>query len=69
MEGHVIRWFGIIPGGSHGPASRVPRNPIMRGRDWGWDAACSCGWETHTGGAIQARVREDVAAHLREVAT
>lgn len=59
MKGHRIRWFGIASG------ERIPRNPSMNGRDWGWDVSCSCGWETRTGGAIQERIREAVQHHLR----
>lgn len=60
MTGHRIRWFGVYAG------MRTPRTPLMRGRDWGWDASCSCGWDSRTGGAIQERVREAVRDHLRE---
>jgi hypothetical protein len=28
-----------------------------------WDATCSCGWETKTGGAIRASVLRDVDSH------
>ena len=28
-----------------------------------WDATCSCGWESKTGGAIRASVLRDVDAH------
>jgi len=28
-----------------------------------WEATCSCGWETKTGGAIRASVLRDVDAH------
>lgn len=28
-----------------------------------WDAVCSCGWSTKTGGAIKASVVRDVEAH------
>lgn len=61
---HRTRWFGIVPG----TGEKIPRNGIMRGRDWGWDVKCNCGWATHTGGAIEARVREEVRAHHRDVA-
>jgi hypothetical protein len=30
-----------------------------------WDASCSCGWESKTGGAIRASVLRDVLAHKR----
>ena len=29
----------------------------------GWEASCSCGWETKTGGAIRASVLRDVHMH------
>lgn len=61
MQGHRIRWFGILPDGS-----RVPRNRHMAGADWGWDAHCSCGQDSRTGGAIQERVREWVRDHLAD---
>ena len=57
-----IRWFGV--GSANGVKFREPRNSGMHGRDWGWDATCSCGWDSHTGGAIQERVREAVSDHL-----
>jgi hypothetical protein len=28
-----------------------------------WEATCSCGWETKTGGAIRASVLRDVDSH------
>jgi hypothetical protein len=28
-----------------------------------WDASCSCGWQTKTGGAIRASVLRDVNTH------
>ena len=31
-----------------------------------WDASCSCGWESKTGGAIRTRVVEEVRVHKRE---
>lgn len=61
---HRVRWFGVIPG--PGNCERVPRNRMMNGRDWGWDATCSCGWETRTGGAIQQRIREAISEHRQE---
>lgn len=59
---HRISWFGILPDGE-----RVPRNRYMNGGDWGWDVTCSCGWSTHTGGAIQERIREDIERHRWDV--
>lgn len=57
---HRIRWFGIDPT----DGKQIPRNRYMPAKCWGWDAKCSCGWETRTGGAIQERVRESVHFHL-----
>lgn len=46
-----------------GDGSRIRRNSSMPNSGWGWDATCSCGWDSKTGGAIMARVDEAVAAH------
>lgn len=59
---HVIRWYGILRDGE-----RVPRNGHMKGGDWSWEAVCSCGWESRTGGAIQERIREYVGTHRYDV--
>lgn len=61
MRGHTIKWWGVDPASRE----RIPRNRHMNGRDWGWDATCSCGWDSRTGGAIQERVREAIADHKR----
>lgn len=58
--GHHVRWFGIASG------EKIPRTRHMNGRDWGWDAECSCGWRTRTGGAIQERIRDEIRGHRRE---
>ena len=58
---HQIKWF--VWAGDQ----RIPHTANMRG-SWGWDAECSCGWATHTGGAIRARVLDEVAAHKWDVA-
>jgi hypothetical protein len=64
MSTHRVRWFGVDPSVPFGhPEHLVPRNRHMNGRDWGWDVKCSCGWESRTGGAIEARVREAVEDH------
>lgn len=57
MSAHRIRWYG------RAGDEWIPRNGMMRGKDWGWDVKCSCGWQTRTGGAIQERIREEIAAH------
>jgi len=62
-----IRWYvwvrtydGHRPTGSE----RIPHEATMRGSWLGWDVECSCGWGSHTGGAIKARVEEARADHL-----
>jgi hypothetical protein len=51
-----IRWFAVTEG------QRIPATSTMRGT-WGWDATCSCGWDTRTGGATRSYVREEVRLH------
>lgn len=63
MIGHITRWYGVVPGSGE----RIPRTRFMNGADWGWDAVCSCGWESRTGGAIQERIRDAIAEHRRDV--
>lgn len=67
-ERHAIRWFGRVERCDEFPDGYVPRNRHMRGRDWGWDVRCSCGWDSRTGGAIEASVRRDVESHRLDVA-
>lgn len=57
MNEHRIRWYARLDG------DWIPRNRHMQGGLWGWDAKCSCGWQTRTGGAIQERIRDEVAMH------
>jgi hypothetical protein len=35
---------------------------MMRGT-WGYDATCSCGWDSRTGGALRRYVADLVADH------
>jgi hypothetical protein len=51
-----ISWF-VIAGGY-----KIPYNSTMAGT-WGFDAKCSCGWETRTGGATRASVEAEVQSH------
>jgi len=64
LEGHRISWFVYASNGSR--SERLRRTATMRGRWDGWDAECSCGWGTHTGGAIKERVWEAVIDHKLE---
>lgn len=65
VPGHRIAWsvWGYGPQGSY----KIPHTANMRGT-WGWDATCSCGWETRTGGATRGSVERDVWRHMFRVA-
>ena len=52
----VIKWYAVD---TNGNKHRNNRGFISEG----WDATCSCGWETKTGGAIKASVLADVRLH------
>jgi hypothetical protein len=51
-----IKWFVWSMG------QRMAYESSMRGT-WGFDAECSCGWGSHTGGAIRSNVVEEVRLH------
>jgi hypothetical protein len=53
-----IKWFVYSMG------EKMRHNSTMRGT-WGWDAECSCGGESKTGGAIRSSVATDVEMHKR----
>lgn len=61
-----IRWW-VYTGerDADGRAVRIPRTATMRGRWPGYDAECSCGWESATGGAIRAYIERQVWMHKR----
>ena len=52
----TIKWF-VYAG-----EEKIAHNATMRGT-WGYDAECSCGWKTTTGGAIKSSVIEEVQSH------
>ena len=52
----TIKWF--VWAGNE----KIRYNSTMRGT-WGYDAECSCGWETKTGGATKSSVEADVQLH------
>lgn len=54
-----ISWWAIPDGGT-----RIRRQATMAGR-WGWDATCSCGWDSATGGGVFKAVRRMVNDHKR----
>lgn len=64
---HRIRW-SIYAGGHGQPLQRIPRLSTTRGHWPGYDAACSCGWDSGTGGAIKRAVEDAIEDHRREVA-
>lgn len=41
---------------------RIRHTNHMRGQ-WGYDATCSCGWDSHTGGAVRSAVALAVWEH------
>jgi hypothetical protein len=59
---HRIRWF-VYADGDREPR---PHTGGMRGR-WGWDAKCTCGWESRTGGAVRSFVQGLVDDHKSDV--
>lgn len=57
---HRIRWFVRV--GLH---EWIPRTAAMRGL-WFYDAKCSCGWESRTGGATRRAVSDAIWLHKVE---
>ena len=53
---HKITWW-VYAG-----AERIRRTARMRGT-WGYDATCSCGWDSRTGGAVKRYVADKVEDH------
>lgn len=45
---------------------RIRREATMRGT-WGHDATCTCGWDSATGGAVEAEVERQVNDHKLDV--
>lgn len=52
-----IKWF--VYAGDH---QKIRYESSMRGT-WGFDAECSCGWSSKTGGAIYSSVEQEVRFH------
>jgi N6-adenosine-specific RNA methylase IME4 len=57
--GHRIEWF-VWAGGE-----KMRHTAKMIGT-WGWDAQCTCGWATRTGGATKKCVSDEVWLHKFE---
>lgn len=51
-----IKWFVWTCG------EKFPKTSNMRG-EWGYDAQCSCGYETRTGGATRTCVQQMINDH------
>lgn len=54
----TIKWF-VYAG-----EEKIARTSSMRGR-WGYDAECSCGYETKTGGGVRTWVESMIEDHKR----
>jgi hypothetical protein len=52
----TIQWFAVMRDGS-----KIRNNKGFIHN--AWEAKCSCGWESKTGGAIKSAVVVDVDAH------
>lgn len=62
---HRMRWY--VYGGAYGsPLVKLPHAANMRGHWPGWDAECSCGWKSNTGGATRGTVKHEVWMHKFE---
>lgn len=53
---HKITWW-VYAG-----RERIRRTSTMRGQ-WDYDATCSCGWDSRTGGALRRAVQDSVDDH------
>jgi hypothetical protein len=64
---HRIRWW-VYTGGTdeRGRREKIRRCATMRGWWPGYDADCSCGWETRTGGAVRSYIEHEVWEHKWE---
>jgi hypothetical protein len=61
-ESHRMRWF-VYSGGE-----KLPHTATMRGHWPGWDAECSCGWKSATGGATRGYIKDEVWFHKWQAA-
>lgn len=70
MQGneHRISWWAYA-WGYDGNVERLPRQPYMKAREgWrAWEATCSCGWQTRTGGALASWIQKEIRWHKWEV--
>ena len=54
---HSIRWWAYIDG------VRSRRTSSMKDGEYRWDATCSCGWDSDTGGDTMGNVDKLVQEH------
>ena len=59
---HRISWYVWAWDPTTGASEKLRHASTMRGT-WGWDAECTCGWGSHTGGATRGSVERDVWFH------
>lgn len=57
---HQIRWY------VHSGGELIPRESTMRGQ-WGFEAKCSCGWETKSGGGVESWIDRMIWNHKFDV--
>ena len=43
-------------------SDRIRRTATMRGQ-WSYDATCTCGWDTRTGGAVRSYIEREIYFH------
>lgn len=63
MSAHRIRWFARFPDTAD---DWTPRTRSMVACSFAWDARCTCGWETSTGGAVVAEINRKVRQHRQD---
>ena len=51
-----IKWF-VYAG-----EEKIRYNKTMRGQ-WGYEASCSCWWETRSGGAVRSSIQWEIETH------
>ena len=60
MNTHKISWW--VWNDMQTPQVLIRRTRHMIGR-WGYEATCTCGWKTRTGGAIKAYIQREIQLH------
>ena len=55
-QAHRIQW--LVKAGDE----LIPHTSSMRGT-WAFEARCSCGWESRTGGAVRGEIKRQIADH------